>query len=97
MFCNNMASTANKHDIVGIPGILDVHRKEFEKKKLGLRIDNECYLREHPELSAMLKMFMQDVLNDYPENILEYAGEYFDDESMQAKVDEFIRIENDSN
>jgi ERCC4-type nuclease len=79
-------SSTNKHDIVGVPGILDIHRKEFEKKKLSLRIENEKYLRDHPELTVMLKMFVQDVLNDYPENILEYAGSYFDVENMNEIV-----------
>ena len=81
-----MAST-NKHDIVGINGILDVHRKDFEKKKLNLRMENEKYLREHPELAAMVRMFMQDVLNEHPENILEFAGSYFDNESMREIVE----------
>ena len=86
-------SNTNKHDIVGIPGILDIHRKEFEMKKLDLRIENEKYLREHPEIAVMLKMFMQDVLNDYPENILEYAGSYFDVENMRELVEEQMRMD----
>ena len=87
-----MAGT-NKHDIVGIPEILDVHRKEFEKKKLNLRIANEVYLKEHPEISVMLKMFVEDVLNDYPDNVLEYAGRYFDIEDMKEIVEERIKLE----
>jgi hypothetical protein len=84
-------SITNKHDIVGIAGILDVHRKDFEKKKLNLRIENERYLREHPELAAMIKLFLQDVLNDYPDNILEYAGNYFDNEEMREIVEKYMK------
>ena len=86
-------SSTNKHDIVGIPGILDIHRKEFEKKKLEIRVANEEYLRKHPELNVMIKMFMQDVLNDYPENILEYAGSYFDREDMSEIVSKQMEFE----
>ena len=90
-------SGPNKHDILGIPGILDVHRKEFEKKKLNIRIENEKYLRNHPELTAMLRMFMQDVLNDYPDNILEYAGSYFDIDNMSEIVSEHMSLESSLN
>lgn len=90
-----MAGT-NKHDILGIPGILDIHRKEFEKKKLHIRIENEKYLRQHPELAVMLKMFMQDVLNDYPSNILEYAGTYFDNDNMSEIVAEQMGLDKSS-
>ena len=86
-------SSTNKHDIVGISGILDIHRKEFEKKKLEIRVANEEYLRKHPELNVMIKMFMQDVLNDYPENILEYAGSYFDREDMSEIVSKQMEFE----
>ena len=83
-------SKIKDHDVVGIPGILDANRKEFEKKKLEIRVTNEDYLRNHPELSSMIKMFIEDVLNEYPENILEYAGSYFDKEDLQEIVQEYM-------
>jgi len=83
-------SKIKDHDVVGIPGILDANRKEFEKKKLEIRITNEDYLRNHPELSSMIKMFIEDVLNEYPENILEYAGSYFDKEDLQEIVQDYM-------
>lgn len=85
-------SKVKDHDVVGIPGILDANRKEFEKKKLEIRVTNEDYLRSHPELTSMLKMFMEDVLNSYPENILEYAGSYFDKENLREIVEEYIKL-----
>jgi hypothetical protein len=86
-------SKIKDHDVVGIPGILDANRKEFEKKKLDIRVSNEEYLRSHPELNSMLKMFMEDVLNEYPENILEYAGEYFDKENLKEIVQEYMNLD----
>jgi len=41
---------------------------------LELRIENEKYFREHPELNAMVQLFIFKVLDDRPENILAYAG-----------------------
>ncbi len=42
--------------------------------QLDLRIENEKYFRAHPELNAMVQMFIYKVLDDRPDNILAYAG-----------------------
>jgi hypothetical protein len=42
-----------------------------------LRIDNERYLREHPELSDLLQSFMTRVLQERPEHPLQFAVDFF--------------------
>jgi hypothetical protein len=42
-----------------------------------LRIDNERYLREHPELSDLLRSFMTRVLQERPEHPLQFAVDFF--------------------
>jgi hypothetical protein len=39
---------------------------------------NEKYIREHPELNTIISVFLFRVLEEKPENILAYAGRYFD-------------------
>lgn len=39
---------------------------------------NELYLRKHPELSIMLSIFLFRVLEEKPDNLLTYAGKFFD-------------------
>ncbi|CAG9324776.1 unnamed protein product [Blepharisma stoltei] len=76
----------NPHNAIGVPGILKVHRKDLEKKKLDIRISNEKYLRDHPELTVMLQIFMRETLNEHPENVLQFAGWFFDREELRDIV-----------
>jgi hypothetical protein len=41
-------------------------------------MENELYFRDHPELEIMIKIFIKKVLDEKPENILVFAGEFFD-------------------
>jgi len=78
--------TKNVHDAIGIPGILNAQVPELEKKKLQIRQENEKYLRTHPELSVMIQLFMKEVLDEHPENVLEFAGSFFDREALKDEV-----------
>ena len=60
----------NNHDLIGVEGIIRAQKNEIEKKKLELRIENEKYFRQHPELACMVQLFIFKVLDDRPENIL---------------------------
>ena len=44
----------NNHDLIGVQGILKAQKNEIEKKKLELRMENERYIRQHPELNYIL-------------------------------------------
>ena len=68
----------NPHDIAGQPGLVMSQAVEFEKKKVQYRVANELYLRKHPELSIMLSIFLFRVLEEKPEDLLTYAGRFFD-------------------
>ena len=39
---------------------------------------NEAYLRAHPKINQLISVFMFKVLEEKPNNILEYAGKFFD-------------------
>jgi hypothetical protein len=41
-------------------------------------MSNELYLRNHPELTTIISVFLFRVLEEKPENVLSYAGKYFD-------------------
>ena len=76
----------NNHDLIGIQGILRAQKNEIEKKKLELRMENERYFRNHPEINSLLCLFVQRILDDRPENILEYGGTFFDSASLGGLV-----------
>lgn len=41
-------------------------------------MSNEKYIRDHPELNTIISVFLFRILEEKPENILAYAGRYFD-------------------
>jgi len=42
------------------------------------RLANEKYLRDHPELATIISVFLFRILEEKPDNILAYAGQFFD-------------------
>ena len=58
-----------------------------------MRIENEKYFRAHPELNAMVQMFIYKVLDDRPDNILAYAGSFFD----RAELHEVVKKSSEEN
>ena len=63
---------------------------------MELRIENEKYFRDHPELNSMVELFIFKVLDDRPENILAYAGQFFDRAELHEVVKKSIEVTNAS-
>ena len=55
---------------------MDLQDKEVQKIKVSLRKNNEEYLRKHPEIQKILKVFVGKVLQEKPDNILTFAGNF---------------------
>ena len=66
-----------EHNVIGLKGIIPQHRQNVEDLKLTVKMDDELYLRKHPELSYLLSIFMRKVLIEKPENPIEFSGEFF--------------------
>ena len=77
----------NNHDLIGVEGILRAQKNEIEKKKLELRMENERYLRQHNEINFIIELFVSKILDDKPENILEYGGTFFDSAGLREQVE----------
>lgn len=41
-------------------------------------MQNEFYLRKHPEIGIVIEFFVKKVLDERPANVLEFAGGFFD-------------------
>jgi hypothetical protein len=57
---------------------------------LELRIENEKYFRQHPEIRGLIALFVRKILDDRPENILEYAGTFYDRAELRDVVEQAI-------
>ena len=78
----------NQHDIIGIKGLTKAQTRLLDEKKVQYRVNNETYLRKHPELQNMISVFLFKVLEEKPKDILKYAGKYFD----RPELDKIIEI-----
>ncbi|XP_012723820.2 ciliogenesis-associated TTC17-interacting protein [Fundulus heteroclitus] len=55
---------------------MELHSQYLERKD-KLKAEHISYLREHPEIRALLSEFMQDLLIMKPDNIFQFARDYF--------------------
>ena len=68
----------SSHNLVAIKSLVESQKHIVDDKIIEIRMENEEYLRKHPELSILITAFVMKVLDEHPENILECAGEFFD-------------------
>lgn len=55
-------------------------------KKAALRIDNEHYLRSHPELHTLVHGFVCALLEERPDNVHDYARAWFTRDANQPAL-----------
>ncbi|XP_006008418.3 RIIa domain-containing protein 1 [Latimeria chalumnae] len=67
-------------------------QEKLRQFRINTRIENEKYLRSHPELQLLMAEFLREVLFMRPEDIREFAAEHFTDpelpERIQRKLEE---------
>ncbi|KAJ8029174.1 RIIa domain-containing protein 1 [Holothuria leucospilota] len=54
--------------------------------KIQTRLANEQYLREHPEVDCLLLGFLGDVLSQRPENIRDFAADWFTQPQLPSRI-----------
>jgi hypothetical protein len=52
----------NAHDVTGVKGLTAAQIRLLDQKKVQYRVNNEAYLRKHPELENMVSVFLFKVL-----------------------------------
>lgn len=55
----------------------NISPEELDENLDKIRIENEKYLRRHPELNKMISEFMVALLKDKPNEVLPYAVVFF--------------------
>ena len=70
--------------------IMDVLSEEqqvrLNQAKVELRLENERYIRAHPELRQLFKHFMAVVLEEKPDNVQEFAANFFTQDNLRDVV-----------
>jgi len=61
-------------------------QEELNKFKIKTRMENEKYLRDHPEVECILAGFLGETLQKRPEDIRDFAADYFTKPELTANV-----------
>ncbi|NP_001153237.1 RIIa domain-containing protein 1 isoform X1 [Sus scrofa] len=54
--------------------------------KIQIRITNEKYLRTHKEVELLVSGFFREIFLQRPDNIQEFAADYFTDPRLPNKI-----------
>ena len=65
-------------------------QEKLHQQKVQMRLNNEKYLRSHPELKALVSLFMRTLLEDKPEKPEIFAAEFFTRADVKAIVSKSI-------
>jgi hypothetical protein len=69
----------------------DKQQEKLNAKKIELRMDNERYLRQHPELSLLVQHFLREVFLKKPNNIREFAAKFFTDPALSEQLEQLLK------
>ncbi len=58
-------------------GLTAEQQHSLNEKKVSIRLNNERYLRDHPELRTMTSKFMASVLEAKPDDVVQFAAKFF--------------------
>jgi hypothetical protein len=79
------------HDLIGIKELLKIQNNQINRIKFYTRIDNEKYLREHPEIEFIIQQFLVKLLEDQPRNCISYAGNFFHSTDFRTAYEKEIQ------
>ncbi|XP_042280423.1 RIIa domain-containing protein 1 [Thunnus maccoyii] len=68
-------------------GVLSAEQQEkLRQFKIKTRIENEKYLRSHPEVEVLIGDFLRDVLLKRPVDIHEFAADHFTNPNLHVVI-----------
>jgi hypothetical protein len=79
------------HDLTGIKDLLKLQKEQIKRIKFLTRVDNEKYLREHPEIEYILGQYLVKLLEDRPANTLKYSGEFFNKTDFRTMYEKTLK------
>lgn len=68
------------------PVLTNVQQTELNNEKKSIRIENERYLRSHPEIKDIVTHFLQEVLLKHPNYLHQYTTAHFADADLKEKI-----------
>jgi len=65
-------------------------QQKLNELKIKTRVENEKYLREHPELECLLSSFLRDVVRHRPDNVRDFAADFFTNPDLAKTVEKML-------
>jgi len=62
-------------------------QKRLNQFKMNTRLENEKYLRGHPEVECLISGFLKNVLVHRPDNVREFAATHFTQQTLPAELE----------
>ncbi|XP_004716710.2 RIIa domain-containing protein 1 [Echinops telfairi] len=81
-----MASPASRPLAFDVGVLSPAQLEQLRHFKIQTRIANEKYLRTHKEVELLVAGFFREMFLKRPENILEFAADYFTDPRLPNKI-----------
>lgn len=72
-----------KYDLLALSDDQQVALNDF---KIKTRMENEEYLRSHPEIDILITSFLRELLLRRPGNVREFASAYFTSPDLPPSV-----------
>lgn len=82
------------HDLTANDNLIKKQSDHVNTIKFRTRVDNEIYLREHPEIEFLLDGFLVQLLEDRPDNTMTYAGKYFNTNDLRELWEQKNKMKN---
>ena len=68
---------ALKNDDLRSMTLTPEQEEKLRERKVELRLENEAYIRSHPELRDVTKNFLAEVLRQRPDDVISFAATFF--------------------
>lgn len=81
-----MSTTANAIETAMPPALTPALRANLKQDSIQTRVDNELYLRNHPEVKEILNYLLSEILIARPENVQDFATDLLADPKLKAKI-----------
>mmetsp|Transcript_37356 Transcript_37356/g.87539 ORF Transcript_37356/g.87539 Transcript_37356/m.87539 type:complete len:89 (+) Transcript_37356:56-322(+) len=61
-------------------------QEQLDKDKRKIRLDNEVYLRQHPEIGMITAVVMSEVLRDAPADPVAYVADFMTRPELKKRI-----------
>ena len=74
------------------PGALtEAQQTALNAFKVKTHLENERYLRDHPEIECLVQSFVSEVCKERPGDLREYAAEYFTNPDLALSIQAMVQ------